>query len=51
MSHIFAISGVLYVSRFAICMLVEFPNFRYSHPLSSRDRSGPGPKLPKGGIS
>jgi integrase len=49
MSMVYGISGILTGSRSAICCGIEFPNFRVRHRLSSRDRSGPGPKLPKGG--
>jgi hypothetical protein len=51
MSQLFILSGILLESKTAICNMVEFPNGRPHHPLASRDRSGPVPTLPKGGIT
>jgi integrase len=47
MSHIFGLSGKHRPSKFAMYVVEGFPNFRSRHRLSSRDRSGPGPKPPE----
>jgi hypothetical protein len=48
LSIYYGISGKLLASTHPNYPMVEFPNFRYSHRLSSRGCSGPGPKVPKG---
>ena len=41
-------SGILTSSKQSIYSMVDIPNSRYSHRLSSRDHAGPGCSFPKG---
>jgi hypothetical protein len=41
LSYSYKISGILSSNTLSIYPILEFPNFRYSHCLSSRDRLGP----------
>jgi hypothetical protein len=48
LSHVLVSSGELPSNKRPICFMVVLPNYRHCHHMSSRDRRGPGPDLPKG---